>query len=201
MDIPDLLARVEGSRHLGDPCKFCGVGHDDVPPGPCLGARASTLGEILKRVEAATGPSREIDCYLEAFVARFEPEGRFVTVGPPGYDPPRLFYNPMPAVDWIGYDLLIISPAYTTSIDAAVALIERVVGGRQPGWTYNCKAAYDGRGSYNWFEITWPSTECQGRGRTMALAACASLLRAVQRDPALLRAKIATGEGSSECKL
>ena len=92
-------------------------------------------------------------------------------------------------------------PPVTTSIDAAVALIERVMGGRQPGWTYNCRAAYDGRGSYNWFEITWPSTECQGRGRTIALAACASLLRAVQRDPALLRAKIATGEGSSECKL
>ena len=23
--------------HLGDPCKFCGMAHDDVSPGPCKG--------------------------------------------------------------------------------------------------------------------------------------------------------------------
>lgn len=23
--------------HVGDPCKYCGIPHDEVPPGPCKG--------------------------------------------------------------------------------------------------------------------------------------------------------------------
>jgi hypothetical protein len=25
--------------HFGDPCIYCGIPHDDVPPGPCRGDR------------------------------------------------------------------------------------------------------------------------------------------------------------------
>lgn len=29
----------EVDLHLGDPCVYCGAAHDDVPVGPCAGAR------------------------------------------------------------------------------------------------------------------------------------------------------------------
>lgn len=59
--------------------------------------------------------------------------------------------------------------------------MERRISAYQPHWTDNHKTVHDGeRGAWNWYEITWPSREFQGRGRTLALAACASFLRALQ---------------------
>jgi hypothetical protein len=29
--------------HYGDPCIHCGIGHDDVPPGPCQGDKAKAV--------------------------------------------------------------------------------------------------------------------------------------------------------------
>ena len=33
-------------KHFGDPCIHCGIPHDDVPPGPCLGdpSKAIVIG-------------------------------------------------------------------------------------------------------------------------------------------------------------
>lgn len=92
---------------------------------------APGLAELRQRVEAATGPDREIDCYVEAFVARHTVDGEFHIVNPPTYDTPRFFYNPMPSVSWIGYDLLRVSPAYTASLDAVLSL----VGEKAKGWS------------------------------------------------------------------
>lgn len=97
-----------------------------------LSPRASVkvLPDLLARLEAAEGADRELDCYVEAFVSRFTSDGQFHIVGPPTYDPQRFFYNPLPSVEWIGYDLLDISPMYTASLDTSLALVERVL----PEW-------------------------------------------------------------------
>ena len=31
------------TTHIGDPCIFCNVDHDDVPPGPCCGRQSSAM--------------------------------------------------------------------------------------------------------------------------------------------------------------
>jgi hypothetical protein len=42
--VPGLACYEHGGpkfrRHLGDPCKYCGIPHDDVPSGPCWGKKA-----------------------------------------------------------------------------------------------------------------------------------------------------------------
>lgn len=87
------------------------------------------LSGLRERIKAATGPDRKIDCEIEAAIIHRE---RFVVVPPPFYDPERYFCNPDPSVDWIGYDLLNTAPRYTASIDAALALVERML----PGWKW-----------------------------------------------------------------
>lgn len=72
---------------------------------------------------------------------------------------------------------------YTTDLGAAVALVEWKMGREHPHWTHNHKSVHSGQhGAYHLFEITWPSHEAQGRGRTLALSACAALLRALQHQ-------------------
>lgn len=48
-----------GGAHFGDPCIYCGIGHDDVPAGPCSGGRISIskagADKILGRLKA--GPA------------------------------------------------------------------------------------------------------------------------------------------------
>ena len=78
---------------------------------------------LIERLEAATGPDRELDCRIETIMLTRKTEGRFTVVGPPTYDIPRFFFNPDISVDWIGYDLLNTSKHYTSSIDAALTLV------------------------------------------------------------------------------
>lgn len=136
------------------------------------------VSELLSRVEAASGPDRELDCYLEAFVSRHTADGQFHIVEPPTYDQRRFFYNPLPSVDWIGYDLLNISPKYTESLDAALALAGRALP------EANCIGFDKTPGEID----AYVSRNCVdaghwyygGNGDTPALAVLAALLRAVQ---------------------
>lgn len=32
-----MMKLSAATAHFGDPCTYCGVPHDDVPPGPCIG--------------------------------------------------------------------------------------------------------------------------------------------------------------------
>ncbi len=34
--------------HLGDPCVFCGIAHDDVEIGPCHDCKRANLQEVMK---------------------------------------------------------------------------------------------------------------------------------------------------------
>jgi hypothetical protein len=70
-------------------------------------AMSDTLKELLARVEAATGPDREIDAELIRIVWRQDPTA------------------------WIMTNTTI--PAYTASLDAIIALVEKTLPGWLPG--------------------------------------------------------------------
>ena len=79
------------------------------------------LPSLIAKLEAATGPSRELDCEIwTAANGRGQP---MISVGPPTYTEVRLFCNPTPEIDWIGYDLYNTAPRYTASLDAALTLV------------------------------------------------------------------------------
>jgi hypothetical protein len=86
-----------------------------------------SLPDLLARVEAAEGPDRELDCRIACAV---DPglKGEWQVVKPPFYDPER-YFSGQPGMDWIGYDLLNNAPVYTASLDATLALVERVLPG------------------------------------------------------------------------
>lgn len=140
------------------------------------------LTALIARVERLEGPDREVDCLVDALVRL---RGPFVIVGPPTYDPPRFFCNPNPEIDWIGYDLLNVSPHVTASLDAVVALAERVL----PGWRWGVMTAVGPESRRGPFMATLDCPESSGFGMnardahaTPALALLLALLRAVQAE-------------------
>lgn len=78
----------------------------------------TNLQELLDRVKAATGPDRELDAGIAEATAQV-PEGAIRMHGLPG----TAKYATGGYTVWD-------TPAYTASIDAALALTERVL----PGW-------------------------------------------------------------------
>lgn len=72
------------------------------------------LSTLIERVEALTGPSRDADYRIEKAIVR------------PGEFPASEIWPPF----MVGSKFDRSIPAYTASIDAAVALVERVL----PGW-------------------------------------------------------------------
>ncbi len=38
-------------HHFGDPCVHCGIGHDDVPPGPCQGDPSKAVPISYRHME------------------------------------------------------------------------------------------------------------------------------------------------------
>ena len=80
----------------------------------------SELAELLKRVEAATGPDREIDELLTAW-----------SVGAVREEDATFDHKPAYHRDGFWVSIGPIAP-YTASIDAAVSLIEK----RLPGWAW-----------------------------------------------------------------
>lgn len=83
------------------------------------------MKQLIADLEAAPEGSRELD--IKIWVAVNGKGQPMKTVGPPSYNPPRFFCNPSPDIDWIGYDLLIIAPNYT-SLDAALTLVPEGCG-------------------------------------------------------------------------
>ena len=35
-------------HHYGDPCVHCGIAHDDIPPGPCLGDAGKAVPMVFR---------------------------------------------------------------------------------------------------------------------------------------------------------
>jgi hypothetical protein len=78
-------------------------------------------GALIAALRALERPDRNLDCQIHAHV--IAPGEPIKVIGPPTYDQPRLFVLPKPHIDWIGYDLLNISPYYTADLEAAAQLI------------------------------------------------------------------------------
>lgn len=144
----------------GVPTKSTTVGSPDV------------LADLVARVEKAEGPDRGLDVFVAQAVEK-----------------PATLLNGMTfdeAIAGFPHDLSSIAnhwpvAPFTAAFDATLAMVERRISERHPGWTWNMKAVYgSGHGPYFWAEITWPSHECPGRGRTPALAMLAAGLRGIR---------------------
>ena len=87
-----------------------------------------------------------------------------------------------PGDNWIGPHAEIAVPDYTTSLDAALALADRVLtmGAWDVGYTYNSDRPYYARLVIVRDDEGQP--EIYGRSATPALAICAAILRAHQHD-------------------
>lgn len=74
------------------------------------------LSELITRLEKLTGPDKEIDFWLSARL----------------FDPSHETDEALQAdIDLVGIDGMVIDAPFTASLDAAVALTERLL----PGWT------------------------------------------------------------------
>ena len=123
-----------------------------------------SLSALLERVEACQGPDRALDaaiCRLTRYTSE-QPDGTWLDTFEGGY---RHTINP---------------PALTASVDAALALIGRVL----PGWLVSidafsvkgwqaCLLKPDGK------FLVAEDLEVYGRAPTPALALCAALLAAM----------------------
>lgn len=117
---------------------------------------ASNLDDLIRRVEAATGPDRELDFDVCAALGLYEAEPT---------------YGPHLRRIWHG-------PRLTASIDAALALVEKVL----PGCTDTSDASYPEAG------IEWTlfpdggDDWITGTAKTRPLAIIAALLRALKQQ-------------------
>lgn len=160
----------------------------------------SDLTDLKRRVEEATGPDRELDAAI-MFDLFAKPVGSKPDGGPSGYlwpedNPSWNFGLRFPGKDraWFARtrvrgddeETLLIErdgalvlmnslrvPRLTASIDATVALIERVL----PGWTWRVDGGHGSRpGADLWLR---PNEYYDGTGATPALALLSALLSAL----------------------
>jgi hypothetical protein len=117
----------------------------------------SRLTELLERVERASGEDNDLDALIGIHLAGFKPTVRL------GHE-------------LLGNERVVPAncPRYTASLDAALALVDRVL----PGW---CKSAVDLRPEpcegYVWER--GHVGNIQGKAPTPALAVLAAMLRAL----------------------
>lgn len=120
------------------------------------------LRALIDRLERLTGPDREVD---EALLVLEVP--RMADILP----------------HWTAAEREQLVDQRTASLDVALALVERLLRPVHPGMTITLKGTFSGPGSDFWrAEITWPSSERQGRSRVAPCALLAALLRALD-DP------------------
>lgn len=115
--------------------------------------RVSNLAVLLERVKAATGPNQELDAQI-GLAFGWEPNIYHTAWFPPDYD------------DDLKDDYLPQLPLFTASIDAALALVEKVL----PGWKHavgnHCP------GNYCWL---WPDSKTNGHFEKAASESAAIL--------------------------
>lgn len=139
-----------------------------------------TITEIITRLEAATGPDRDLDAEIWL---RFELGAtRKATVIKPG-----------PNVTWTAYTmdetrdgngLLVTVPAFTDSMDAAIALLRKVL----PNWFWRCGQtslfpngwAYISRLDPSHCDRCDEAASSNGKAANAASALCIALLRAIE---------------------
>lgn len=156
---------------------------------------SEVLSDLIARVEAATGPDRELDALIACAADGFFPS---LKPWPVSHDDRAMTWR----VDFCRYDAdgALISPGhgglqmireYTGSLDAALAL----VGRRLPGWgaVAGIPARLGEHGGRPWADV-WSSREDErypwaprqmrptplhSNAATPALALCAALFRAL----------------------
>jgi len=139
------------------------------------------LAELLERVKAATGPDREIDRDLtEALYSDISTRER------------RVLANDQFAWMHPEYGLVRCEP-YTASVDAALALVERVL----PRWEFNLSVEHPGDdGAAIWrAEIGDPLMGFDAEAPTPALALLAAALEALAyQQPAAAPADVGNSQ-------
>lgn len=129
------------------------------------------LPSLLSRLEASEGADRELDAEL-AVAFSGDPEAWVVNPSP------HSIFSAAPGWWRDGSDKSHDAPAYTTSVDAALALVERVLPGRE--WIV------EGGGGGSSTAVLLAPFEDEGSGeahtgrlKTPALALLAALLKAL----------------------
>lgn len=129
------------------------------------------LPDLIAKVEGLRGPNREVDFWLTVRV-----------FAPCDYTDAELQAD----IDLVGIEGMAIEAPYTASIDAAVALVEKVLPGWMWGLTQGSPAEDDGRefqGNIWPGEQPFPSDmEVFAYHPVPALALILALLRALERN-------------------
>lgn len=129
----------------------------------------TTLQDLLERVEKAEGPDREIDVALWLHTTPGATRrGTHVKHAHSDAE-----WDVDETRDATGY--LVVVPAYTASLDAALALVER----KLPGWTWRLDSP-DSASEPAFARLSGPEWRSgAGWAKTPALALLAALLRAL----------------------
>jgi hypothetical protein len=129
--------------------------------------KSSEIEGLLSRLEAATGPDRELDHRLQGILVNDGNFGHYAGLE-----------------EWVtaGMEFGWNTPAYTASIDAALALVERLL----PGWRRRLEEPH-GDGGWR-ASLIWPDQEDVVRAKvaeapTAPLAILLALFRALSARP------------------
>ena len=133
-----------------------------------------TLADLIERLEKATGPDRELDGEIFAAVETHPygdviaaKGGMIVYAGSAPHAP--------------GQGRFEVAPRYTSSLDAALALVDEKMGAEWPCYEVHARMVRSGGEWFHFWEITVPSREFQGRSHHPAIALLTCLLRALQQ--------------------
>lgn len=131
------------------------------------------LGELIARIEGLTGPDREADCEI-AWVTEWDTQGSHGGLWRDAYPSWRgdEWRTNRAANNW-GV------PAYTASLDAAVALCERVL----PGWGISLGINIKTYGAHIWKPGAL-GPEFSGRHSRPAIALVLATLKALEASNA-----------------
>lgn len=131
----------------------------------------SEIGELIERLGKATGPGRELDLAIQAWL---DPEAP-ILFGAGTKKAKWGSYRDIPSAE--GQDIpnlisVINPPSYSESIDAALTL-------KPEGWSFTLVGGTAGVShSFATVSLSVPSFEKPSRGATPAIALCIAALRA-----------------------
>ena len=144
-----------------------------------MGERTDIAG-LIERLEAATGPDRELDAAIvahfnNASVRRYPPQTDF---GPGA----RWQFWSLDGAHFLGSESKFPVPPLTASLDAALAPVERL----RPGWCWRvekCPPTYLGpRGEPFWATCGPPGAQEAAYGWTPAIALLIALLKSLETE-------------------
>jgi hypothetical protein len=155
-----------------------------VEPGGVKSQRDGELQALLARVEAATGPDRHIDFWLSVLVSSPDPSDDFEKL--------------RADIANVSIEEMAVDGNFTASLDAALALVERVL----PGWFKGLQESRNRSDAMRWAAYITPPKpadhEFEAYASAPALALLAALLKTLSRQPP--RAPQEPGDKAREAK-